>query len=149
MVGSLLDLDHIALRVAPIHGLHVTGIHRVRSPEGHPQGPQALVLPFDVRDVDAKMRVALVEGTQRPRRDRLRGAEFEKLHVAAAGAQHGAPRRRPGHVQQLIEHRGVAPAEFLSHHLEPERVSIELNHAVQVANVNGHVMYASDHEFLL
>jgi hypothetical protein len=41
------------------------------------------------------------------------------------------------------------PTELLADHLEPERVLIELDHTVQVPDVNGNVMYASNHDFLL
>ena len=43
----------------------------------------------------------------------------------------------------------VAPAELLPHRLKPERVSVELNHPIQVPDVNRYVVYASDHGFLL
>src|SRR5262245_43924869 len=56
----LLQLDQVAFRVAAVDRFHVTDIDGARLTERHPEAFEARVLAFDVGDIDAEMRVALV-----------------------------------------------------------------------------------------
>jgi hypothetical protein len=58
-------------------------------------------------------------------------------------------RSRSVYVDELVDQGVVAPAELLPHRLKPERFPVELNHPIQVPDVNRYVVYASDHGFLL
>src|ERR1700726_3258746 len=128
MLRGLLELDHVALRVAPIDALHVADVDWGGMSEGHAQRPQAIVLVLDIGHVDAKVRVAFVERAQRTSRHGFRRAELKHFQIACAGPQHCAARGRAGHVQYLVEYRGVMPTEFFADDLEAEGFGIEFQH---------------------
>ena len=117
--------------------------------ERHAQSLQAFIFLFDIGGVDAEVGVALVVGLQRLVGAGRRGAVLEHLQVAGAGAQHGAAGSRVRHVHDVVDERIIAPAERLAHDLETKGLAVELDHAVEVANVNRNVVYAPYHRFVL
>ncbi len=146
-VGSLEQLEHIAIRVASVGGPRAAEL-QWGAAEGNTCVGKALIFSVDIGDVQADVGKAMIaDGTLRIARLRRGSRELEELDASVAGVEHDDSSRGVVECCDLI---GLVTGKAcIEIDLHAKQIAVESQRPLHVFCRYGGVVYAVDHPVAL